>query len=61
MKTVLTLEKNHKSWGSIPVGTALRVRDTDAERLVKDGVAKYCPKSIFKEQQKELETKQQPK
>ena len=42
----------------MPVGTALRVRDTDAERLVKDGVAKYCPKSIFKEQQKELETKQ---
>ena len=58
MKTVLTLEEQHKSWGKCPVGTALRVRDTDAERLVKDGVVKYCPKSIFKEQQKELEPKQ---
>ena len=57
MKTVLTLEEQHKSWGKCPVGTALRVRDIDAKNLVKDGVAKYCPKSVFKEQQKELETK----
>ena len=58
MKTIVTVAEKHKSWGTIPVGTALRVRDTDAKNLVKDGVAKYCPKSVFKEQQKEVETKQ---
>ena len=56
MKTILILKEHNKAWGTIPPGTALRVRDEDAERLVKEGSAKYCPKSVFKEQQKELET-----
>ena len=57
MKTILILQEKHKAWGKIPPGTALRVRDEDAEMLVKEGSAEYCPKSVFKEQQKELETK----
>ena len=56
MKTILTVKEQNKSWGKIPIGTALRVRDSDAERLVTGGDAEYCPKQVFKKQQKELET-----
>ena len=48
MKTIQTLVENYKEWGSMPVGTLLRVNDDAAKRFVDDEVAKYVPKSEWK-------------
>ena len=48
MKTIETLVETYKEWGSMPVGTLLRVNDDAAKRFVNDEVAKYVPKSEWK-------------
>ena len=48
MKTIQTLIETYKEWGSMPIGTLLRVDDRAAEKFVKDKVAVYVPKSEWK-------------
>ena len=48
MKTIKTLVETYKEWGSMPIGTLLRVNDDAAKRFVNDEVAKYVPKSEWK-------------
>ena len=48
MKTIQTLIETYKEWGTMPIGTLLRVDDRSAKRFVDDKVAKYVPKSEWK-------------
>jgi len=48
MKTIQTLIETYKEWGSMPIGTLLRVDDRSAKRFVDDKVPKYVPKSEWK-------------
>ncbi len=49
MKTIKTTKENSQYWKRVPVGTLLRVRDEDAEKVVNNNEAKYAPKSEWKE------------
>ena len=49
MKTIKTTTENSQYWKRVPVGTLLRVRDEDAEKIVNNKEAKYAPKSEWKE------------
>ena len=49
MKTIKTVKENSKYWKRVPVGTLLRVRDEDAEKVVNKNEAAYAPKSEWKE------------
>ena len=49
MKTIKTSKENSQYWKRVPVGTLLRVRDEDAERIVNNREADYAPKSAWKE------------
>ena len=49
MKTIKTITKNSQYWKRIPIGTLLRVRDEDAEKVVNNKEAAYAPKSEWKE------------
>ena len=49
MKTIKTTKENSQYWKRVPVGTLLRVRDEDAEKVVNNKEAKYAPKSEWKE------------
>ena len=49
LKTIKTVVENSQYWKRVPVGTLLRVRDEDAEKVVKKNEAKYAPKSAWKE------------
>ena len=48
MKTIKTVVTNSQYWKRLPVGTLLRVRDEDAEKVVNKQEAKYMPKSAWK-------------
>ena len=48
MKTIKTITKNSQYWKRIPIGTLLRVRDEDAEKVVNKKEATYAPKSEWK-------------
>tara|TARA_B100001250_G_scaffold383039_1_gene376680 strand:- start:447 stop:629 length:183 start_codon:yes stop_codon:yes gene_type:complete len=48
MKTIKTVVENSQYWKRLPVGTLLRVRDEDAEKVVNKQEAKYMPKSAWK-------------
>ena len=48
MKTIKTMAKNSQYWKRIPVGTLLRVRDEDAEKVVNNSEAEYVPKEEWK-------------
>lgn len=48
MKTIKSLTENSQYWKRLPVGTLLRVRDEDAEKVVKNKEAEYMPKSAWK-------------
>ena len=48
MKTIKTMAKNSQYWKRIPVGTLLRVRDEDAEKVVSNKEAEYVPKEEWK-------------
>ena len=49
MKTIKTSTENSQYWKRVPVGTLLRVRDEDAEKIVNKKEATYAPKSEWKE------------
>ena len=49
MKTIKTTKENSQYWKRVPVGTLLRVRDEDAEKVVNNREAQYAPKSEWKE------------
>ena len=49
MKTIRTIKENSQYWKRVPVGTLLRVRDEDAEKVVSQNEATYAPKSAWKE------------
>ena len=49
MKTIKTTVENSQYWKRVPVGTLLRVRDEDAEKVVHNCEATYAPKSEWKE------------
>ena len=49
MKTIKTSTENSQYWKRVPVGTLLRVRDEDAEKVVNKKEATYAPKSEWKE------------
>ena len=49
VKTIKTSTENSQYWKRVPVGTLLRVRDEDAEKVVNNNEAKYAPKSEWKE------------
>ena len=49
MKTIKTIKENSQYWKRVPVGTLLRVRDEDAEKVVSKNEATYAPKSAWKE------------
>ena len=49
MKTIKTTVENSQYWKRVPLGTLLRVRDEDAEKVVNNKEAKYAPKSEWKE------------
>ena len=49
MKTIKTTVENSQYWKRVPVGTLLRVRDEDAEKVVNNKEAQYAPKSAWKE------------
>ena len=49
MKTIKTMAENSQYWKRLPLGTLLRVRDEDAEKVVHNKQAKYAPKSEWKE------------
>ena len=48
LKTIKTTVENSQYWKRVPVGTLLRVRDEDAEKVVNNHEAKYVPKSEWK-------------
>lgn len=48
MKTIKTVVENSQYWKRLPIGTLLRVRDEDAEKVVKKKEAEYMPKSAWK-------------
>ena len=48
MKTIKTTVENSQYWKRVPVGTLLRVRDEDAEKVVNNKEAQYAPKSAWK-------------
>ena len=59
MKTIKTMAKNSQYWKRIPVGTLLRVRDEDAEKVVHNKEATYAPKAEWKElRDKETDNKE---
>ena len=43
------MTENSQYWKRLPVGTLLRVRDEDAEKIVNKKEATYAPKSEWKE------------
>ena len=43
------MEENSQYWKRIPIGTLLRVRDEDAEKVVNNKEAEYAPKNEWKE------------
>ena len=49
MKTIKTIVENSQYWKRVPVGTLLRVRDEDAEKVVHNKEATYPPKSEWKQ------------
>ena len=49
MKTIKTTTENSQYWKRLPLGTLLRVRDEDAEKVVNNNEATYAPKSEWKE------------
>ena len=49
MKTIKTVKENSQYWKRVPAGTLLRVRDEDAEKVVKNHEATYAPKKEWKE------------
>ena len=49
MKTIRTIVENSQYWKRVPLGTLLRVRDEDAEKVVNNKEATYAPKSEWKE------------
>jgi len=49
VKTIKTTVENSQYWKRVPVGTLLRVRDEDAEKVVNNKEAQYAPKSEWKE------------
>ena len=49
MKTIKTITENSQYWKRLPLGTLLRVRDEDAEKVVNNKEATYAPKSEWKE------------
>ena len=49
MKTIKTSTENSQYWKRVPVGTLLRLRDEDAEKVVNKKEATYAPKSEWKE------------
>ena len=49
VKTIKTTVENSQYWKRVPVGTLLRVRDEDAEKVVNNKEAQYAPKSAWKE------------
>ena len=49
MKTIKTMAENSQYWKRLPLGTLLRVRDEDAEKVVNNKEAEYAPKSEWKE------------
>ena len=49
MKTIRTIVANSQYWKRLPLGTLLRVRDEDAEKVVNNKEATYAPKSEWKE------------
>ena len=49
MKTIKTTVENSQYWKRVPIGTLLRVRDEDAEKVVHKKEATYAPKSEWKE------------
>ena len=60
MKTIKTSTENSQYWKRVPVGTLLRVRDEDAEKVVNNHEATYAPKSEWKElRDKETNTKKE--
>ena len=48
MKTIKTKTKNSQFWKRVDIGTLLRVRDEDAEKVVNNKEAIYVPKSEWK-------------
>ena len=59
MKTIRTVKENSQYWKRIPVGTLLRVRDEDAEKVVNNKEAKYVPKEEWKKlRDKETDNKE---
>ena len=56
MKTIKTIVENSQYWKRAPLGTLLRVRDEDAERVVNNNEAIYVPKSAWKELRDQEET-----
>ena len=49
MKTIKTTVENSQYWKRVPIGTLLRVRDEDAEKVVNKQEATYASKSAWKE------------
>ena len=48
MKTIKTSKENSQYWKRVPVGTLLRVRDEDAEKVVNNNEAIYVSKGEWK-------------
>ena len=48
MKTIKTETENSQYWKRVPVGTLLRVRDEDAEKVVNNNEAIYVSKGEWK-------------
>ena len=49
VKTIKTVTKNSQYWKRVPIGTLLRVRDEDAEKVVNNKEAQYVSKKEWKE------------
>ena len=58
MKTIKTNAENTQYWKRVPVGTLLRVRDEDAERIVNNKEGSYAPKSEWKKLRDETNHKE---
>ena len=48
MKTIKTETENSQYWKRVPIGTLLRVRDEDAEKVVNNNEAIYVSKGEWK-------------
>ena len=48
MKTIKIVKENSQYWKRVPVGTLLRVRDEDAEKVVNNNEAIYVSKGEWK-------------